>query len=175
MIELAQGQRLRLVREDGTPLGQLRLGLGWDKERNAGFLGSGAPHVDLDATAVQFAGDQLFDLAFYNNLATRDGSVVHLGDNRTGDGAGDDEVVAIDLTAAPGPLDKVVFVTSIYDSETVDHSEPQRREEGAVAASARLLRADLEAHCGRDLHGPRVLDNLKGSKIWRFDPATAAP
>ena len=57
------------------------MGVGWDKMPTAGFIGSGAPDVDLDATAVQFAGGQLFDLAFYNNLQTRDGSVVHLGDN----------------------------------------------------------------------------------------------
>ena len=62
------------------------MGLGWDKVRNAGAAGSGFPDVDLDATAVQFTGDQLFDLVFYNNLRTRDGSVVHLGDNLTGRG-----------------------------------------------------------------------------------------
>ena len=64
----------------------ITVGIGWDKERTAGAIGTGAPDIDLDATAVQFVGEQLFDLAFYNNLSTRDGSVVHLGDNLTGRG-----------------------------------------------------------------------------------------
>ena len=98
MIELTRGQELALTTEDGRPLTRLQLGLGWDKERTAGFIGTGAPDVDLDASAVQFAGGQLFDLAFYNNLQTRDGSVVHLGDNLTGRGEGDDEIITVDLS-----------------------------------------------------------------------------
>ena len=78
----------------------IRPGVGRDKERTAGAMGTGAPDIDLDATAVQFAGEQLFDLAFYNNLSTRDGSVVHLGDNLTGAGEGDDEQVTVDELAA---------------------------------------------------------------------------
>ena len=86
VIELTKGQELLLATEDGQPVTRLQLGLGWDKAPTAGFIGTGAPDIDLDASAVQFAGDQLFDLAFYNNLRTRDGSVVHLGDNLTGRG-----------------------------------------------------------------------------------------
>ena len=84
------------------------MGVGWDKERTAGAIGTGAPDIDLDATAVQFVGEQLFDLAFYNNLSTRDGSVVHLGDNLTGAGEGDDEQLTVDLDRvhAPGRHDR---------------------------------------------------------------------
>ena len=73
MVDLTAGQELAVVSSAIT------VGIGWDKERTAGAIGTGAPDVDLDATAVQFVGEQLFDLAFYNNLSTRDGSVVHLG------------------------------------------------------------------------------------------------
>ena len=97
MIELTKGQELALTTDDGQPLARLQLGVGWDKEPTAGFIGTGAPEIDLDASAVQFASGQLFDLAFYNNLKTRDGSVVHLGDNTTGRGEGDDEVLTVDL------------------------------------------------------------------------------
>ena len=55
------------------------MAVGWDHSPTAGFIGSVAPPIDLDASAVQFAGEQFFDLAFFNNLATRDGCVVHLG------------------------------------------------------------------------------------------------
>ena len=120
MIELTQGQQLRLERADGTPLREVRLGLGWDKERNAGFIGSGRPDVDLDASAVQFAGDQLFDLAFYNNLATRDGSVVHLGDNQTGAGEGDDEQLTLDLSKVYQRVDTIVLMVSSYQGHSLE-------------------------------------------------------
>ena len=120
MIDLRQGHQIRLVRDDGTPISSIRLGLGWDKERNAGLMGSGAPDVDLDASAVQFAGDQLFDLAFYNNLATRDGSVVHQGDNLTGSGAGDDEQLVLDLTKVYGRVDTIVLMVSSYQGHSLE-------------------------------------------------------
>src|SRR3954454_12140419 len=66
---------MALAHDDGTPMGKLTMGLGWDKKRGAGALsGSNTPDVDLDATAIQYAGEQLFDLAFFNHLETRDGS-----------------------------------------------------------------------------------------------------
>lgn len=120
MIDLARDQELELVTADGQPLTRLRVGVGWDKERTAGFIGTGAPDVDLDATAVQFAGDQLFDLAFYNHLETRDGSVVHLGDNLTGRGEGDDEVITVDLDKVYRKVDTIVFMVSSYHGHTLE-------------------------------------------------------
>lgn len=114
MTDLAPGQDFT------TPATRLRLGVGWDKERTAGFIGTGAPEVDLDATAVQFAGDQLFDLAFYNHLATRDGSVVHLGDNKSGAGEGDDEVITVDLGRVYARVDTIVLMVSSYQGHTLE-------------------------------------------------------
>jgi tellurium resistance protein TerZ len=120
VIELSRGQELALVAEDGRPLTRLQLGLGWDKERTAGYIGTGAPDVDLDASAVQFAGDQLFDLAFYNHLQTRDGSVVHLGDNLTGRGEGDDEMLTVDLGRVYAKVDTIVLLVSSYHAHTLE-------------------------------------------------------
>ncbi len=120
MTQLTQGEEIALATDDGRPLARLELRLGWDKEATAGAIGTGAPDVDLDASAVQFAGDQLFDLAFYNNLQTRDGSVVHLGDNLTGRGSGDDEVIAVDLSRVHGPVDTIVFLVSSYQGHTLE-------------------------------------------------------
>lgn len=120
MIELTPGQELALTTGADGPDGPLRMGLGWSKERTAGAIGTGAPDIDLDATAFQFTGDQLFDVAFYNNLRTRDGSVVHLGDNRTGHGDGDDEVVTVDLARVHAPVDQVVFMVSSYHGHTLE-------------------------------------------------------
>jgi stress response protein SCP2 len=120
VIELTKGQELVLTADDGQPLSRLQLGVGWDKEPTVGFIGTGAPEIDLDASAVQFAGDQLFDLAFYNNLKTRDGSVVHLGDNTTGRGEGDDEVLTVDLTTVYGKVDTIVLFVSSYQGHTLE-------------------------------------------------------
>jgi stress response protein SCP2 len=99
---------------------RVRMGIGWDKDRGAGVARTGRPEVDLDATAVQFAGGHLFDLAFYNNLHTRDGSVAHLGDNQTGSGAGDDEAITVDLERVHGPVDTIVFLVSSYQGHSLE-------------------------------------------------------
>ena len=93
---------------------RVRMGIGWDEDPGAGYARTGRREVDLDATALQFTGSQLFDLAFYNNLATRDGSVTHQGDNQTGSGAGDDESVLVDLARVHGPVDTILFLVSSY-------------------------------------------------------------
>ena len=120
VIELTQGQEWVLATHDDQPLTRLRMGVGWDKEKNAGFIGSGAPDVDLDASAVAFAGGQYADMVFYNNLRTRDGSVVHLGDNQSGRGEGDDEVITVDLTAVHPKIDTIVFLVSSYQGHTLE-------------------------------------------------------
>ncbi len=120
MIELSQGQELLLTADDGRPLGVLHMGVGWDKVPTAGFIGTGAPEVDLDASAVLFGDGRLYDLAFYNNLQTRDGSVTHEGDNRSGSGEGDDEVLAVDLSKVHPLIDTIVFLVSSYQGHSLE-------------------------------------------------------
>ncbi len=120
MIELSKGQELVLATDDGRPLGLLRMGLGWDKNPSAGPFSSGVRDVDLDASAVQFASGKLFDLAFYNNRATRDGSVEHLGDNTTGSGAGDDEVITVDLARVHRQIDTIFLLVTSYQGHTLE-------------------------------------------------------
>jgi stress response protein SCP2 len=99
--------------------GRIRMGIGWDHDAGAGLARTGRAEIDLDATAVQFAGKQLFDLAFYNNLTTRDGSVTHEGDHRSGAGEGDDESVVIDLDRVHGPVDAIVLMVSSYQGHSL--------------------------------------------------------
>ncbi len=120
MIELTEGQELTLTTADGTPLTTVQMALGWDHSPTAGFIGSGAAPIDLDASAVQFAGGQFFDLAFFNHLATRDGSAVHLGDNTTGKGEGDDEVITVDLDRVYPKVETILFLVSSYQGHSLE-------------------------------------------------------
>ena len=120
MIELAQGQEVALVTEDGQSLTTVQMAVGWDHSPTAGFIGSGAAPIDLDASAVQFAGGQFFDLAFFNNLATRDGAVVHLGDNITGKGEGDDEVITVDLAKVYPRVESILFMVTSYQGHSLE-------------------------------------------------------
>ena len=113
MTQLSAGEELAVAAT------RVRMGVGWDKEASAGAAGSGRPDVDLDATAVQFAGGRLFDLAFYNNLRTRDGSVVHQGDNQSGRGEGEDESIEVDLSRVHGPVDTIVLLVSSYQGHSL--------------------------------------------------------
>jgi tellurium resistance protein TerZ len=98
---------------------RVRMGIGWDEDPGAGYARTGRREVDLDATALQFTGSQLFDLAFYNNLATRDGSVTHQGDNQSGTGEGDDESILVDLGRVHGPVDTILFLVSSYMGQSL--------------------------------------------------------
>lgn len=121
MIELTEGQEFALTAEDGTTLSKVQMAVGWDHAPTAGFIGSGAAPIDLDASAVQFAGGAFFDIAFFNNLATRDGSVVHLGDNTTGKGDGDDEVITVDLSRVYAKVESILFVVTSYQGHSLEY------------------------------------------------------
>jgi tellurium resistance protein TerD len=114
-ISLVKGGNLSLTKA-APGLSKIMVGLGWDARTTTG------DKFDLDASALgcSESGTVISNdyFIFFNQKRSPEGAIEHLGDNRTGEGAGDDEVVAIDLNAAPANLDKVVFVTSIYDSET---------------------------------------------------------
>jgi tellurium resistance protein TerD len=114
-ISLVKGGNLSLTKA-APGLSKIMVGLGWDARTTTG------DKFDLDASALgcSESGTVISNdyFIFFNQKQSPEGAIEHLGDNRTGEGAGDDEVVAIDLNAAPANLDKVVFVTSIYDSET---------------------------------------------------------
>jgi tellurium resistance protein TerZ len=121
MTELTTGESLTLATEAGQPLRQVLMGVGWDHSPTAGFIGTGAAPIDLDASALQFAGGQLFDLAFFKNPATRDGSTVHLGDNRTGKGDGDDEALSVDLAKVYPTVDTILFLVTSYHGHSLEY------------------------------------------------------
>ena len=114
-VSLAKGGNVSLSKE-APGLTAVLVGLGWDVRSTTGA------DYDLDASALlctesgKVASDQHF--VFYNNLKSPDGSVEHTGDNLTGEGEGDDEIVKVDLSAVPADISRVVFPVSIHDAQT---------------------------------------------------------
>jgi tellurium resistance protein TerD len=123
-VSLSKGGNVSLSKE-APGLRAILVGLGWDIRTTTG------DDFDLDASALlvgtsgKILSDQHF--VFFNNLRSPDGSVEHTGDNRTGEGEGDDEVIKVDLSAVPQDVDKIVVTASIYDAETRHQSFGQVR------------------------------------------------
>jgi tellurium resistance protein TerD len=113
-ISLQKGGNVNLSKENPN-LSKVIVGLGWDPRATdgAGF--------DLDASGFLLKNDGKVrgdaDFVFYNNLKSTDGSVVHLGDNTTGQGEGDDERLTVDLSRVPPEVDKISFCVTIHDAE----------------------------------------------------------
>ncbi len=113
-VSLSKGGNVSLSKE-APGLTAVNVGLGWDTNTFSG----GEFDLDASAIVVNAAGKSLSDghFVFFNNLKSADGSVEHTGDNLTGEGEGDDEVIKINLAAVPPEADKVVFAVSIYDAD----------------------------------------------------------
>lgn len=110
-ISLAKGQRVSLDKA----LTMAMVGLGWDVNTY-----DGGYDFDLDAAAFLLGdnGKVLNDesFIFYNNLESKDGSVRHTGDNLTGAGDGDDEVIVINLAKVPQDVKKIAITVTIHDA-----------------------------------------------------------
>ena len=119
-VSLKKGQKVTLKKDGGVALGRVRMGLGWDPVKSGGFFGNRTPDIDLDASAVLFAGDSIVDVCYYGQLKSKDGSVQHQGDNLTGEGEGDDEVVVVDLQRIPAHVTTVMFIVTSYRGHTFD-------------------------------------------------------
>jgi len=116
-ISLVKGQKVDLTKGNAG-LSKITVGLGWDPVKKKGFFGSRTVDIDCDASALLLdENGKLRDkhLVCFYNLKSIDGSVVHSGDNRTGEGDGDDEQITVDLTRVPSHVHKILFVVNIYD------------------------------------------------------------
>ena len=119
-ISLQKGQKISLDKEAGVPLTRIIMGLAWDAVKSKGFLGFGgkAPDIDLDASCIMFdeQGKQT-DAVWFRQLKSKDGSVVHTGDNLTGAGDGDDEQIIVDLTRVPANVKSLVFTVNSFTGQ----------------------------------------------------------
>ena len=148
-INLQKGQKISLSKESGGVLSKVVMGLGWDAKKSSvgllkGMFGGGAKSsaIDLDASCVLFnEKNVVVDTVYFGQLKSRDGSIVHTGDNRTGDGDGDDEQIMVDLDKIPAIVKSLVFTVSSYTGQTFDTVE--------------------NAYC-------RIVDNSNNTEIARY-------
>jgi len=110
-INLQKGQRQNI----GAP--KFTIGLGWDANQT-----TTGQAFDLDASVFLLGSNKKLvsdnHFVFYNNLESPDKSVIHQGDNLTGDGDGDDEQINIDLTKIDSAVQEIIAVVTIFDAET---------------------------------------------------------
>lgn len=143
-INLSKGQKVSLTK-DNPGLKKVIVGLGWDVN---GFDTGAA--FDLDAAAFML-GDtgrvtKSEDFVFYGNLKDPSGSVIHMGDNRTGAGEGDDEQITVDLTLVPANITRIAFTATIYEAEA-------RRQNFGQVNNAYI----------------RIYDETTGAELLRYD------
>lgn len=117
-VNLTKGGRINLEKE-APGLARVSVGLGWDQRDTDGS------DFDLDASVFLLGDDGKArseqDFVFYNHMEAVGGAVKHMGDNRTGEGEGDDEVVEIDLNAlatSDTAIQKLAFVVTIHEAES---------------------------------------------------------
>jgi tellurium resistance protein TerZ len=124
-INLTKGQSVSLAKNDGSSLTHVRMGLGWDAVKKKGFFGgSKSQSVDLDASAVVFDGNgQVLDQVWFSQLRSRDGAIIHSGDNRTGDGEGDDESITVHLDRLPPQVAQIVFLVNSFTGQNFSQIE----------------------------------------------------
>ncbi|MDX6758624.1 MULTISPECIES: TerD family protein [Streptomyces] len=120
-VTLTKGQQISLEKSSGSALSVVRMGLGWQAAPRKGFLARmTAKEVDLDASAVLFAGKEPVDVVFFQQLTSKDGSVRHTGDNLVGGAGqgGDDESILVDLQRVPVHVDQIVFTVNSFTGQT---------------------------------------------------------
>lgn len=143
-INLSKGQKVSLTK-DNPSLSKITVGLGWDTNKY-----SGGNDFDLDASCFECGANGKCrtdsDFIFYKNLNSVDGAIHHTGDNRTGEGDGDDEAIQIDLSKVAPDVQSIAITATIYDAD-------RRRQNFGQVSNAYI----------------RVVDDSTGSEIVRFD------
>ncbi|UQZ90230.1 Tellurium resistance protein terZ [Deltaproteobacteria bacterium Smac51] len=129
-VNLVKGQKISLAKDGGGTLTKVVMGLGWDAvQPKKGFLksllgGGGEVNIDLDASCGMFnENKEPVDFVWFNQLKSQDGSIVHTGDNLTGEGDGDDEQIIVDLPKVPANVKYLVFTVNSFRGQTFNEVE----------------------------------------------------
>lgn len=162
-ISLKKGDTVSLVKKSGnSPLTKIHVGLGWDVHNDI--------QADLDAFVVQLDQDnKVIDTVYFNHLTSDDRAIKHTGDNLTGEGDGDDEVIYVDLDKLNPRTHRIVVAVNIYQCrltfEDVENAfvrilDRQTKEE--------LIHYDLSQEFGKN-YSMLVGDIIKnGDGTWSF-------
>ncbi|MFI5665886.1 TerD family protein [Streptomyces sp. NPDC051704] len=141
-VSLQKNQTVSLVKNGRPLLSQVKMGLGWEPA----FRGR---DIDLDASVIAYGPQRNhIDSCYFGKLSILNGAIKHSGDNLTGEGAGDDEVIVVDLGRLPAEATGLVF--------TVNSFSGQKFSEVA------------KAYC-------RLIDAASGEELVRFDLTGAEP
>lgn len=142
-INLVKGERISLTKENPN-LDEIQVGLGWDVNESRGSA------YDLDASVFLLGTNgktqRNKDCVYFGNLRSADGSVQHMGDNLTGEGEGDDEVIKVALSKVSSNVERILFTVSIYQARS-------RRQSFGNVSNAFI----------------RVLDKKTGRELVRFN------
>ncbi|MFD7112276.1 TerD family protein [Streptomyces microflavus] len=141
-VNLQKNQTVSLVKGGAPLLSKVKMGLGWEPA----FRGK---DIDLDASVIAYGPNRNhLDSCYFGKLTILNGAIKHSGDNLTGEGAGDDEVIVVDLGRIPAEATGLVF--------TVNSFTGQKFNEVA------------KAYC-------RLIDAATGEELVRFDLTGAEP
>ncbi len=141
-VSLTKGQSVSLVKTGAPPLTRVRMGLGWDPAQRGRT-------IDLDASCILFdeRGKDVDKVWFMSKKGAR-GAVRHSGDNLTGQGDGDDETIAVDLSALPPTVVTLIFTVNSFQGQPFTEVR--------------------NAYC-------RLYDDLTGQELVRFDLSESKP
>ena len=140
-ISLQKGGNVSLSKE-APGLTKMLIGVGWDVRATAG------ENFDLDGSAFLLNASGKVrsdaDFIFYNQPKSDNGAVVHHGDNRTGAGSGDDEVIEVDLSTVPADVEKIAITVTIHDADA------RKQNFGQVSSAfIRCVNADSNVEIAR--------------------------
>ncbi|WP_407555860.1 TerD family protein [Streptomyces sp. Pv4-95] len=110
-VSLQKNQTVSLVKGGQPLLSSVRMGLGWEPA----FRGKS---IDLDASVIAYGPDRKkIDNCFFGKLSILNGAIQHSGDNLTGDGSGDDEVITVHLGGVPPQVTGLVFTVNSFSGQ----------------------------------------------------------
>ncbi|MFD1009396.1 MULTISPECIES: TerD family protein [Oceanisphaera] len=155
-VSLTKKQTVSLAKSASNELTRITIGLGWDPvKKKKGLLSSlfssGGDSIDLDASCVLLDGNaQPVDTIWFRQLKSRCGAVVHGGDNLTGAGDGDDEVIHVDLPSLPSSVEYLAFTVNSFRGQTFNEVENAfcRVLDNKGTELAKFLLAEQGSHTG---------------------------
>ncbi|MGG3891016.1 TerD family protein [Metabacillus fastidiosus] len=169
-ISLSKGQRIDLTKTN-PGLTEVIIGLGWDTNKY-----SGGHDFDLDASAFLADANGKVqhdtDFIFYNNMVSSNGAVKHTGDNRTGEGDGDDEQIVIDFPALPAHVEKIGITVTIHDADARGQNFGQVSNAFVRVVDAKTDREVLRYDLGEDFSVETavvICELYKHGQDWKFN------